>query len=133
MTKMLVTFECETADFGVLMGAIGETMDRVHNLKATPIAEPVKRTRNSASKSASRPGVGGTLYKNSKVMSIILTLLELQETSGATMAEIQNELEGHGFSRNSASPAVSLLGKAGTITRTTKNNFVLTKFLAEAA
>lgn len=133
MTKMLVTFECETADFGVLMGAIGETMDRVHNLKATPIAEPVKRTRTSAPKSTSRPGVGGTLYKNSKVMQIILKMIEEGRSAGVRMSAIQDELELHDFSRNSASPALSLLTKAGTIIRLDANHYIGKQFVAEAA
>lgn len=130
MTKMLVTFECETADFGVLMGAIGEDMDRVHNLKATPVAEPIKKTRTPAPK---RAGVGGNLYKNSRVMQIIAKMIEAGGSAGVMMGDIQDELELRDFSRNSASPALSLLAKAGEIIRTSPNHYIGKQFVAEAA
>lgn len=129
MSKMTIMFECDNADFGVIMGAIGPKMSLITNFQAESQNEKKARTRQATT--APKPTDNKSRYRNSRVFKVLQNTLEAAGATGASILSLQHALVREGFSPNSQSPATSYMIADGLVKKLPNANFVLTKFATE--
>lgn len=123
MSKLLIYFECETENFGPLMGAIGPNMAMVENLRVeTATEKPQIRAIRSRKAGDIDPNSPNSIdspdwrnYQNSKVQRTIKEYLDTCKDGAAEFGKLEKALERNGLSPNSISPALTHMRRAGIL------------------